>query len=218
MSKRVAVVLAGCGFKDGAEIHEAVLVLLRLSQLGANVQCFAPDVPQQDVVNHLTGNIVTSESRNVLTEAARIARGNIKAITAARAEDFDALIVPGGFGAAKNLCSFALKGSELTVQADFLRFAKAMQHAGKPIGLVCIAPVMAAAIFGKGVKATIGDDAQTVAAINATGAVHAACAVDDICIDRTHKLVTTPAFMLAQSSSEAFLGIAKLVDAVLDMS
>ena len=108
MSKRVAVVLSGCGFYDGAEIYEATLTLLHLSQAGAQVQCFAPDIPQMHVVNHLTGEVVANETRNVLVEAARLTRGNIKAVTAAHEKDFDALIVPGGFGAAKNLCDFVL--------------------------------------------------------------------------------------------------------------
>ena len=218
MGKRVAVVLAGCGVYDGSEIHEATLALLRLSQTGAQVQCFAPDIPQLHVVNHLTGEVTTGESRNVLVEAARIARGHIKPVTAARVADFDALIVPGGFGAAKNLCDFAVKGAQLTVQPDFLAFAQAMHQAGKPVGLICIAPTMAAAICGAGVKTTIGNDADTAAAVNATGAVHCPCTVRETCVDRERKLVTTPAYMLAQSIAEAFEGISRLVDEVLALT
>ncbi len=218
MNKRVAVVLAGCGFYDGAEINEAVLALLNLSQAGAQVQCFAPDMAQMHVVNHLTGEVMDGETRNVLVEAARIARGNIKPVTAARVEDFDALIVPGGFGAAKNLCDFAVKGSALTVQNDLLAFARAMHLAGKPIGLICIAPVMAAAICGAGTKATIGNDADTASAVTATGAQHVACKVEEACVDRDRKLVTTPAYMLAQSIAEANSGISKLVAEVLALA
>lgn len=223
MDKRVAVVLSGCGVYDGTEIHEATLTLLALSQHGAQVQCFAPDMPQLHVVNHVTGKVVSGETRNVLVEAARVARGAILPMTAAVVEDFDALIVPGGFGAAKNLCNFALcdftvNGTQLQVQKEFLQFAQAMHKAGKPIGLMCIAPTMAATICGAGVKATIGNDADTAAGVNATGAVHCICTVQQTCIDREHKLVTTPAYMLAQSIAEAFDGINKLVDDVLSLT
>ncbi len=222
MSQRVAVVLSGCGVYDGAEIYEATLTLLRLSQAGAQVQCFAPDIPQLHVINHLTGEVSATDTRNVLVEAARLARGDIKPLTAAQAEHFDALIVPGGFGAAKNLCDFAttsvVAGAALTVEKDFLAFAQAMHQAGKPIGLICIAPVMAAAICGVGVKTTIGNDEDTVAAVTATGAVHITCSVHEICIDRDNKLVTTPAYMLANSIAEANNGISQLVDEVLAMA
>src|SRR6478609_7521352 len=126
MSKRVAVVLSGCGVYDGAEIYESTLTLLHLSQAGAQVQCFAPDIPQMHVINHLTGEVAANETRNVLVEAARLTRGNIKPVTEANAQDFDALIVPGGFGAAKNLCDFAVNGAAMQVQKDFLAFAQAM--------------------------------------------------------------------------------------------
>lgn len=215
MSKRVAVVLSGCGVYDGAEVYEAVLTLLHLSQAGAQVQCFAPDMPQLHVVNHLTGEVAAGETRNVLVETARVVRGQIKPVTEARVEDFDALIVPGGFGAAKNLSDFAINGAAMTVQKDFLAFAQAMHAAKKPIGLICIAPTMAAAICGAGTKTTIGNDADTAAAVNATGAQHCPCVVQDTCIDREKKLVTTPAYMLAHSIAEANTGIGKLVAEVL---
>ncbi|MCC7517079.1 MAG: isoprenoid biosynthesis glyoxalase ElbB [Pseudomonadales bacterium] len=218
MSKRVAVVLSGCGVYDGTEIHEAVLTLLSLSQAGAQVQCFAPDILQMHVVNHLTGEVAVNETRLVLVEAARIARGNIKPVSAANIDDFDALIVPGGFGAAKNLCDFAVSGAAMTVQTDFLHFAQAMHKAGKPIGLICIAPTMAAAICGAGVRATIGNDAETAAAMQAMGAEHCACTVRETCVDRENKLVTTPAYMLAHSIAEAASGIHKLVDEVLALA
>lgn len=147
---KVAVVLAGCGVYDGAEINEAVLSLLSLEQQGASYQLFAPNIEQMHVINHLTGEPAEGESRNVLVEAARIARGNIQDLAAARAEDFDALLVPGGFGAAKNLSNFAVAGAAMEVQSDFLRLARAFHESAKPIGLICIAPVMAAAICGEG--------------------------------------------------------------------
>ena len=215
--KKFAVVLAGCGVYDGAEIHEAVLTLLNLDTRGISYQCFAPDIPQMHVINHLTGEESSGEQRNVLVEAARIARGNIKNIREANVDEFDALIVPGGFGAAKNLSNFAVKGAECDVQEDFLAFAKAMHEAGKPIGLICITPALSARIFGEGVECTIGNDADTAAAIEAMGAKHIQCPVTDCHVDQKNKLVTTPAYMLAGRISEAAEGIGRLVHEVVAM-
>jgi enhancing lycopene biosynthesis protein 2 len=215
--KKVAVVLAGCGVYDGAEINEAVLTLLALEQQAAEYMCFAPNIDQLHVVNHLTGEVSEGETRNVLVEAARIARGNIQDIREARAEDFDALLVPGGFGAAKNLSDFAVNGSAMVVQPDFLAFAQTMYHLNKPIGLICIAPAMSAAICGEGVECTIGDDTDTATAIEAMGAKHICCPVEKAHIDKEKKLVTTPAYMLAGSISEAASGINQCVAEVLAM-
>ena len=217
MSK-VAVVLAGCGVYDGAEINEAVLTLLSLEQQGASYQCFAPDIEQMHVINHLTGEPAEGESRNVLVEAARIARGNIKDLASMDVSEFDALLVPGGFGAAKNLSNFAVAGADMEVQADFLRLARAFHQAGKPIGLICIAPVMAAAICGEGASCTVGNDADTAAAINAMGANHLECPVSEARVDTQRKLVTTPAYMLAGSVSEAYAGITECVKEVLALA
>lgn len=218
MSKKVAVVLSGCGVYDGSEIYESVITLLRLDQQDAQVQCFAPNIEQMHVVNHATGEEAAGESRNVLIEAARLARGEIKDLAEANVADFDALIVPGGFGAAKNLSDFAVKGADLTVNPQFLAFAQAFHKAGKPVGLECIAPTMSAAIFGAGVECTIGCDAEVAGAITATGAVHKERQVDDVCVDAANKLVTTPAYMLAGRISEAAAGINKLVDKVLELA
>jgi enhancing lycopene biosynthesis protein 2 len=217
MSKKIAVILSGCGVYDGAEIHESVITLLRLDQRGAQVQCFAPNIAQMQVINHLTGEEMP-ESRNVLVESARIARGNIKDIREASVEDFDALIVPGGFGAAKNLSNFAVEGAGCSVQPDVLALTEAFAEAGKPVGLICISPALAAKIYGPGVTCTIGNDAETAAAVNKMGATHADCAVCDIVEDKARKLVSTPAYMLAQSISEAASGINKLVDRVLELT
>jgi len=217
MSK-VAVVLAGCGVYDGAEINEAVLTLLSLEQQGASYQCFAPDIEQLHVINHLTGEPEPGERRNVLVEAARIARGNIKELAEADVADFDALLVPGGFGAAKNLCNFAVAGAAMEVLPQFLQLARAFHEAGKPIGLVCIAPVMAAAICGAGTQCTIGSDAETAAAIETMGAEHLACPVSEARVDTANKLVTTPAYMLAGSVSEAYSGINECVKEVLALA
>lgn len=215
--KKVAVVLSGCGVYDGAEVQESVITLLRLDRRGAQVSCFAPNIAQAQVINHLSGE-ETSEQRNVLVEAARIARGAISDLAQAQAEDFDALIVPGGFGSAKNLCDFAFRGGELSVQPDFLRFAQAFVKAHKPIGLICISPAMAGRIYGPGVEFTIGRDSDTAAAIEQTGARHKIADVRDIVEDHERKLVTTPAYMLGQSIGEVADGIEKLVDRVLALA
>ncbi|WP_152219297.1 isoprenoid biosynthesis glyoxalase ElbB [Pseudomonas sp. SCB32] len=217
MQKKVAVILSGCGVYDGAEIHESVITLLRLSQRGAKVQCFAPNIAQHHVLNHLTGEEM-AESRNVLVESARIARGEVKDVREAKVEDFDALLVPGGFGAAKNLSDFAFKGDQCEVQPDVLALAKAFAAAKKPVGLICIAPAMAARIYGAGVECTIGTDAGTAQVLTKMGAKHVDCAVEDIVEDKAHKLVTTPAYMLAQSIAEAASGINKAVDRVLELA
>ena len=217
MSKKVAVILSGCGVYDGAEIYESVITLLRLDQRGAQVQCFAPDIAQLHVINHLTGEEMP-ESRNVLVESARVARGEIKDIREADAEDFDALIIPGGFGSAKNLSNFAVEGTGCSVQPDVLALTEAFAEAGKPVGLICISPALAAKIYGPGVTCTIGNDADTAAALNKMGATHKDCAVSDIVEDKARKLVSTPAYMLAQSISEAASGINKLVDRVLELT
>jgi len=217
MSKKVAVILSGCGVYDGAEIHESVLTLLRLDQRGAQVQCFAPDIAQLHVINHLTGKEMP-ESRNVLVESARIARGQVKDLREANAEDFDALIVPGGFGSAKNLSNFAIEGAGCSIQPEVLALTEAFAEAGKPVGLICISPALAAKIYGPGVTCTIGNDADTAAAVTRMGATHVDCAVSEIIEDKARKLVSTPAYMLAQSISEAASGINKLVDRVLELT
>ncbi|QCI15185.1 isoprenoid biosynthesis glyoxalase ElbB [Pseudomonas putida] len=217
MTKKVAVILSGCGVYDGAEIHESVITLLRLDQRGAQVQCFAPNIAQLHVIDHLTGQEMP-ESRNVLVESARIARGEVKDIREAKVEEFDALIVPGGFGAAKNLSNFAVEGAKCSVQPDVLALAEAFAEACKPVGLICISPALAAKIYGPEVVCTIGTDAATAAAVTEMGGKHEECDVHDIVEDTQRKLVTTPAYMEAKSISEAASGIYKLVDRVLELT
>jgi len=217
MSKKIAVILSGCGVYDGAEIHESVITLLRLDQRGAQVQCFAPDIAQLHVINHLTGEEMP-ESRNVLVESARIARGEVKDIAEANAEDFDALIVPGGFGAAKNLSNFAIEGAGCSLNPQVLALAEAFVEAGKPLGLICISPALAAKIYGPGVTCTIGNDTDTAAALDKMGAHHQECTVEDIVEDTVRKLVSTPAYMLGKNISEVASGINKLVDRVLELT
>lgn len=217
--KKVAVILSGCGVFDGAEIHESVLVLLALDRANADVVCAAPDMAQFHVINHLTQQPVPGETRNVLVESARIARGNIVALSSLRIESFDAVIVPGGFGAAKNLCNFAVAGPGFEVNPEVGAFLSAMHRAGKPVGLACIAPVIAARLFGaEGVEFTIGTDPGTAQASASMGAQHVNCNVFNIVVDRRLKVVTTPAYMLAGRISEAEAGISKMVQAVLDLA
>lgn len=213
--KKVAVILSGCGVFDGSEIYESVLTLLRIAQQGAQYQCMAPNIEQLHVINHFKGKAAEGESRNVLVEAARLARGEIIDLAEANPDDYDALIIPGGFGAAKNLSDFAIKGAEATVNADVKSFAQAINKAGKPVGLICIAPAMTPLIFGEGAVCTIGNDKDTASAIEAMGGKHQPCPVDDIVIDQQRNIITTPAFMLAGSITEAASGINKLVDEVL---
>lgn len=215
--KKVALILSGAGVFDGSELHEAVLSLLALDRAGAQVQCFAPDIPQHHVINHLTGEVM-HESRNVLVESARIARGAIKPLSQAEARDFDAAVLPGGFGAAKNLCDFAFKGADCTVNPELERFLKAMAAAKKPVGFICIAPALIPRIYGQGVECTIGTDAQTAAVIAAMGGVHQPCPVSGIVVDEARRCVSTPAYMLAGSIKEAAEGIDALVARVLSLA
>lgn len=215
---RVALVLSGCGVQDGSEIHEAVLALLALDRLDCEVVCAAPDVAQKDVVDHRTGK-ATKEKRNVLAESARIARGNVVAVATLKADALDAVVLPGGYGAAKNLCSFAAGTADWTVEAETARLLKEMHAARKPIGAMCIAPVVLARLFGdEKLTLTIGSDAATAARIAAKGARHQECRADQIVIDEEARVVTTPAYMLAQGIAEAARGIDKLCQAVVDMA
>lgn len=215
--KKIAVILSGCGVYDGSEIYESVITLLAIDSHDASYQCFAPNIPQMHVVNHLTGEVVENESRNVLIEAARLARGNIKDLTELQVEDYDAVIFPGGFGAAKNLSSFAIHGADMNINAEVQRVAEAFANAGKPAGYVCIAPTLVAKIYGRQVKCTVGCDEATASAINQMGGKHIECKVDDVVIDTDFKVITTPAYMLANRISDAAAGIEKLVQNVLNL-
>jgi enhancing lycopene biosynthesis protein 2 len=216
---KVGVILSGCGVYDGSEIHEAVITLLALDRAGAEVVCMAPDVDQMHVVNHLTGDVAEGESRNVLVESARIARGNIVDIQSVTVDDYDALILPGGFGAAKNLCDFAVKGPDCSVNSDIVRLLKATVQAKKPLGAVCIAPAVLAKVLGSDLapSLTIGTDTGTAEAMQAMGATHIACPVKEVVIDHEHKIVTSPAYMLAGRISEAADGIEETVRILLAM-
>jgi len=215
--KNVAVILAGCGFYDGAELHESVLALLALSKAGATVQCFAPDIEQLHVVNHLSGEEDLQASRNVLIESARIARGEIKSLDQLRAKDFDALVVPGGFGAAKNLSDFAINGAACVIEPSVLAATQSFAKLSKPAAYLCIAPTMLPSIYGKGVKLTIGNDPDTAAAIVAMGGEHVDCLVDDFVFDSQHNVLSTPAYMLAQNIAQAASGIDRTIEKLLSL-
>ncbi|MCC2522050.1 isoprenoid biosynthesis glyoxalase ElbB [Vibrio coralliilyticus] len=215
--KKVAVILSGSGVFDGAEIHESVLALHAIEKQGASWHCFAPNIEQLHVINHITGEEM-AETRNVLTEAARIARGNIEDVAKLNAEEFDAILLPGGFGAAKNLTDFAVNGAECSINTHVASACRAFAQARKPAGYLCIAPAIIPMIYDKGVKGTIGNDDATASAFNALGGEHITCEVDDIVFDEEHKVLSTPAYMLAGNISQAASGIEKLVSKLVEVA
>lgn len=215
MSKKIGVLLAGCGVYDGSEIHEAVLTMLFLDQANAQIICMAPNMDQYHVIDHLSGT-ETSEKRNVLVESARIARGEIKDLKDVQASDMDAIIIPGGFGAAKNLSDFAVKNTDAQVHPEVQRIITEMINSQKPVGAICIAPAtLTKAIADKQPEVTIGTDQGTADAIETMGGKHVACAVDQIHTDQNQKIVTTPAYMLGPGIKDIATGIEKLVAQVL---
>lgn len=214
---RFAVILSGCGVFDGSEIHEAVLTLLAIDRLGGRYRCYAPDRPQMHVVNHLSGQVAQGESRNVLVESARIARGQIADLATFDPAEADALILPGGFGAAKNLSSFATEGAACAVDPGVERAVRAMVAAGKPVGALCIAPAVLARILGDGVELTIGDDPATAAAIEAAGARHRVAGRAEVVVDRARKLATSPCYMLSSPIATIADGAENTVRALIEL-
>ncbi len=219
MAKKVGVILSGCGVYDGAEIHESVITMLALDRAGAEMVICAPDREQMHVINHHTGEVAEGESRNVRVESARIARGPVADVTEIDAGDLDALILPGGFGAAKNLCTFAVAGADCDIDPGVAALVREVHSQGKPVAAVCIAPVLLAKVLGaEGPELTIGTDAGTAGALESMGATHVACPVNEFVVDRERKLITSPAYMLAGSISEAAEGIEKTVKALMEMA
>ena len=217
MKKKIfAIVLAGSGVYDGSEIHEAVLTMLALDQQGCDYQLFAPDMPQMHVINHLTGN-PTQESRNVLVEASRIARGDIESLAEYKSKAFDGLIFPGGFGVAKNLCSFAVEGTNCSVNPLVENAVLETHKALKPIGALCISPVLIAKIL-KGVDVTIGQDKGTAEAILALGGKHSATSFGEVVVDHQNKIVSTPCYMLDSSIKQIYEGAFNLVKKIIELS
>ena len=215
MSK-IGIVLSGCGVNDGSEIHETVITMLELDKAGAEMIVIAPNIDQLHVINHATGEEM-DDSRNVLIESARISRGNIEDIAGITSKGLDALIFPGGFGVAKNLSDYAMAGMECSVNPDVLRLSREVHNDGKPIGVICIAPAIMAKILAGETELTIGFDEQTASDIDAMGAKHVLCPVDEIVVDKEKKVVSTPAYMEAKSIKEAASGIEKLVAETLKM-
>jgi enhancing lycopene biosynthesis protein 2 len=217
---KIAVLLAGCGHLDGAEVREAVLTLLALDQHGAAFQCIAPNALQYHVVNHVTGEPVPGAQRNILEESSRIARlGQCLDLARARVQDFDALVMPGGYGVAKNHCTFALKGAEAEVRADVAAFVRGFFDAKKPVGAICIAPALVAlTLHGHdSAKLTLGNDAGCASAMQQLGQQHQNTPdAREIVIDEAHKLITTPAYMFDDAKlSDVFTGITRCVTEVL---
>ena len=220
MAKRIGVILSGCGVYDGSEIYETTITLLAIDRAGAEAFCMAPDIPQLHVINHLTGEPQDGETRNVLIESARITRGNIQNLANVQAKDLDALILPGGFGAAKNLCNFAVAGADCEVNPEVARLIREMYAAKKPIAAICIAPAVLAKVLGEqkvAHKLTIGNDEETAGALTKLGAEHIQCPVEEFVIDRDNKLISSPAYMLASRISEAAEGIEKTVQELIGM-
>jgi len=216
--KKIGVLLSGCGVKDGSEIHEAVLTLLAIAQQGAEAVCLAPDAEQSAVIDHLSG-LPMNEKRNMLVESARIARGKIRNVRDVRASELDAVILPGGYGAVLNLCSFGKDGPDCRVHPDVERLLQEMHRAGKPIGALCIAPALVARVFqGKGLVMTIGSDGETKAALETLGQKHRDCGVDELCTDEKTSVVSVPAYMLGTTIAEIWPGIERLVNKVIQLT
>jgi len=213
--KKFAVVLSGSGVYDGAEIHEATLTMLAIMKQGGTYQCFAPDVNQHHVINHLTGDEM-NESRNVLIESARIARGDIKTLSEFDGQDFDALIFPGGFGAAKNLSTVAFNGPGAKVNPEVEKAVKQMLDLGKPIGALCISPAFIAKIIGDNVEVTIGSDEGTAGAINAMGGKHVVTTHGEVVHDNQHNVFTTPCYMLDATIVDIENGATNVVKALME--
>ena len=218
--KKIGVVLSGCGVYDGAEIHEAVITLLAIDRAGAKSVCMAPDIDQIHVINHHNGEEMVGEKRNVLVESARIARGEIRDINAIKADDIDALVFPGGFGAAKNLSNFAEKGDECDVHPEVMQLVKEFVAKQKPQAALCIAPAMMAKIYeSESVKPTltIGNDKDGISMIEAMGSQHQECVATDFVFDEKNRIVSTPAYMVGKSISEVAEGIEKNINKLVSM-
>ncbi len=215
---RFAVVLSGCGRADGSEIHESVCALLAIDSAGCTYQCFAPDIEQAAVVNHLT-SAKTDEHRNVLTESARIARGDIKNLAAFNLDDFDCIVFPGGLGAITNWCDFAEKGVACTVESSVNHVIEMAYQKGLVIGAMCIAPVIIAKVLGKhGIRVTIGNDKTVAEKIELTGAKHIDTLVNKACVDGDNLVVTTPAYMLASSVKEVYQGAESMINEMIKLA
>ncbi len=212
--KKFAVILAGSGVYDGAEIHEVTLALLAISQQGGTYQCFAPDIDQHHVINHLTGEEM-NETRNVLIESARLSRGDIKEMLDYNPADFDVLMIPGGFGVAKNLCDFAFNGANCIVNTSVEKAIKETHKAKKPIAALCISPVLLAKVLGD-VDVTLGQDEATIENAEKMGATHIKTTHGEVIIDKKNKIFTTPCYMLDADIVQVYEGASNIVKSILD--
>lgn len=213
--KKFAVILAGCGVYDGAEIHEATLTMLAIMRQGGLYQCFAPNIEQHHVINHLNGEEM-DQNRNVLVESARIARGDIKDLTEFDGKEYDAIIFPGGFGAAKNLSSVAFEGADASVNSDVEKAIKQMFELKKPIGALCISPTIIAKVLNK-INVTIGQDQGTIDVVEAFGANHIETEHGDVVLDEENLVFTTPCYMLDANILDIDDGATNIVYAMLEM-
>ena len=215
--RKIAVVLSGCGNKDGTEITEAVSLIIGLSRLGAQLSFFAPD-KEFAAVNFLNNQKIAD--RNAMLEAARITRSQIADLETLKVDGFDALAFPGGFGAAKNLSNWAEEGANCQVLPSIERAIQSFYEGRRPIAGICIAPVLLAKVLGKHrIAVTIGDDAETIAELKKTGALHEICPVNDYITDRDHKIITTPAYMYGEAAfHEVFDGIQGLTQELMEMA
>jgi len=217
--KKIGVVLSGSGVNDGTEIHEATLTLLFLDKAEVEIVCMAPDIEQYDLIDHLSGQEIKNQKRNVLKESARIARGELKDMAQVKSSDIDGIIFPGGYGAAKNLCNFAVKGIDCKVNQEVEKIIRKMHQESKPMGFICIAPVLAAKVLGEfHPQLTIGNDPDTAEKIKKMGGEHIVCEVKGVAVDRKNKIVSTPAYMIGPTISKIAEGIEKLVNKVLELA
>jgi enhancing lycopene biosynthesis protein 2 len=217
MSKRVAVILSGCGFRDGSEIHETTLTLLRLDQRDIAYRCFAPAEDQRQVVDHQSGDVSEDETRSMLVESARLSRGRIEPLEALDPGEFDGVVLPGGQGVAKNLSDFFEAGADMQVLPLLREKILAFYEAEKPIGLMCYSSLLAPRLLDVTIPVTVGHNASIAGAISTMGGLHKTCAATDIVVDREHRIVTTPGYMTAERIGEAAQGIFKLVDRLEEM-
>ncbi|MBN1158349.1 MAG: isoprenoid biosynthesis glyoxalase ElbB [Bacteroidales bacterium] len=214
-SKKFAVVLSGCGVFDGSEIHEAVMTLYAIVKNGGSYDIFAPDIRQHHVVDHYRHQ-ESNETRNVLAESARIARGKARPLSQFDPGKYDGLIFPGGMGAVKNLCDFVVKKSKCTVNKDVEQAIRQMASRKKPIGACCIAPVILARVLGN-VKVTVGNDMSTARALEEMGATHQVTSSGEVAVDETHKVVTTSAYMLDADIAHIAVGIENVIISMMNI-
>ena len=214
MKKKIAIIIGGCGHRDGSEIHETTMTMLAVEEHGATYQMFAPNRNQYHVLNHLDGTEM-QEQRNMLVEAARIARGNILPLENFDVNQFDAVIFPGGFGVAKNFFNYAFKGVDCEVDEQIAHIIKSVHQAGKPIGALCISPVLMAKILGN-ITVTIGQDAKTARDIEQMGATNVNTSNGDVVTDKKNKIFSTPCYMLDANLVDIHEDAYNLVEAMME--